>query len=382
MAEKTPVASPIRGIRLFRIFGIQIAIDYSWFVIFFLLLWSLSAGYFPQRYPGYSSQAYWLSGLFATFLFFASVLIHELSHSVVALRSGLKISSITLFIFGGVSNMTEEPRSPGNEFKMAIAGPASSFVLAGIFWLIRTAIAGNQPPILVAIFSYLAYINLALGIFNLIPGFPLDGGRVFRSIMWKRQHSLKKATKTASEIGKGFAYGLMFLGGMQIIGGFLIGGLWFIFIGLFLRSAAEGSYRELVVRQFLDSVKIKDVMIKDFVSVDANMSVQKLISDYFLKYGYGGFPVEKNGRILGIVSLKDVTGVPEDRQAGTKVEDIMKPLDPEYEIAPEDSLTHALLKMQSEGLGRLMVAEDSKVTGMITRTGLFRFLEMKNILQH
>ncbi|MDA8086811.1 MAG: site-2 protease family protein, partial [Nitrospiraceae bacterium] len=213
------------GIKLLRIAGIQISIDFSWFIIFFLLLWSLSAGYFPRAFPRESATVYWAAGFAATILFFASVLIHELSHSLVAIRHGLSIPSITLFIFGGVSQLSEEAKDPGSELKIAIAGPMSSIVLAGVFYALQALASGSSYPIIGAVMGYLAVINGALAVFNLIPGFPLDGGRVLRAIYWKKKGSLPKATRLASDIGKIVAVILIIFGGLQVLGGALISGL-------------------------------------------------------------------------------------------------------------------------------------------------------------
>jgi len=381
MPQKSP-PRPVRGIKLFKVSGIQIAIDFSWFIIFFLILWSLSAGYFPRKFPGERVEAYWLAGIIGTFFFFSSVLIHELAHSLMAIRHGMKIHSITLFVFGGISSIEEEAKTPGSEFKIAIAGPLSSFALAGVFHLARYGLGGVLPPLGLEVLWYLAFVNLALGIFNLIPGFPLDGGRVFRSIWWKWKGSITEATKAASFIGKGFAYGLMFLGGIQLLAGYLLGGIWFILIGLFLKNAAEGSYRELLLRQFLDHVKVRDVMIREMETVPPGLSLQKLINDYFLKFGYKGFPVAEGGHVVGVVSIGNIKDVPEEERARKTVRDVMKGIEKGVLISPDASLTDALKMMQSLGVGRLLAAEDGTVRGMLTRTGLFRFLELKTVLQH
>jgi Zn-dependent protease/predicted transcriptional regulator len=382
MPEKKTPPAPTRGIKLFRISGIQISIDFSWFVIFFLILWSLSAGYFPRKFPGETVQNYWLAGILATILFFSSVIIHELAHSLTAIRHGMKIHSITLFIFGGVSSIEEEAKTPGEEFRIAIVGPVSSLVLAGIFWLISGGLRGVIAPIGVSVFSYLAYINLALALFNLVPGFPLDGGRVFRAIWWKWKGSITEATKAASFMGKGFAYGLMFIGGIWILSGFLLGGIWFILIGIFLKSAAEGSYKELLLRQSLDRVKVRDVMVREVETVPADMSLQKLINDYFLKFGYKGFPVARDGQVVGLVSISHVKDLPEEERAAKTVGDVMNKMGDDVLISPDAPLLEALTRMQSLGLARLLVMEQGKLLGMITRTAVMRFLEIKNILHH
>src|SRR3972149_724611 len=241
MAESKPDRAKERGIHLFTIAGIRIIIDYSWFMLFVLVALSLSTGYLPQEYPGASALAYWVAGLVATISFFLSILFHELAHSLVALRSGIEIPSITLFLFGGVSRLSEEAKNPKTELTIAIVGPLSSFALALLFWIAGEKLEGVIHPLAQAVVEYLSFINLALGIFNLIPGFPLDGGRVLRAIVWWRTGSIDRATRLVTDLGKGFAVTLMFLGAMLIFRGALLGGIWLIFIGMFLRgSAAPG----------------------------------------------------------------------------------------------------------------------------------------------
>lgn len=291
------------GIKLFTVRGIQIRLDYSWFIVFALVLWSLSAGYFPQAYPNQPTRVYWMAGLLAAVLFFLSVIAHELSHSFMAIRSGIRIPEITLFIFGGMARLSEDARDPKTELKIAIVGPLMSFALAGVFWLIRNGLSGGQPSIFVEIFRYLSWINVALGVFNLLPGFPLDGGRVLRAFMWWKTGSMMEATRVASNWGKGFAIALMIFGGLQIFSGVLIGGLWLIFIGMFLRGMAERTYQELTLRNSMEGTRAEDIMTRDVVTASADLSVKGLISDFFLRYGYRGFPVTTNGKVLGLISL-------------------------------------------------------------------------------
>jgi CBS domain-containing protein len=261
-------------------------------------------------------------------------------------------------------------------------GPLSSFVLALFFWGVKLSIEGDQPSIAEAILGYLAWINLALGIFNLIPGFPLDGGRILRALWWWKTGSLVAATKVASDMGKGFAIALMVLGGLQIFKGALIGGLWFIFIGMFLRGIAESNYQELVIKQLLEEVQVQEVMISEVVSVPLALPLNHLIKEYFFRYGYRGFPVIEEGNVLGMVSLSDVKGISEPEQRAKTVADIMTPVNKNILIPPETSLAEALQRMIQQGVGRLLVIQDnSKMVGMITKDGLFRFLEIKRILE-
>ena len=374
VAEKKP------GLKLMKIGGIQIILDYSWFIVFGLLLWSLSAGYFPMVYPDQTAQTYWLAGFLAALLFFISVITHELSHSFMAIRSGIKISEITLFIFGGMARLSEEAGDPKTEFKIAIVGPLTSFALALVFWLIQSALRGDQSSIIVEMFGYLVWINIALGIFNLIPGFPLDGGRVFRAFWWWKTGSMIKATRLASDIGKGFAVVLMILGGVQIFSGALVGGLWLIFIGMFLRGMAEAGYKELMMTKSLEGARVQDVMIRDVVTAPPDLSLKQLIADYFLRYGYHGFPVTTDGKVSGMISLANVKDFSEEEQTEKKVEQVMAPVNRAMTISPETPLIEALRKMSQENIARLLVMRGDQMMGMITQTGLLRFLEIKRAL--
>ena len=381
MNEEPASGRARRGFQLFSIGGIRIIIDYSWFIVFFLVVWSLSAGYFPYRYSGESVTHYWIAGTFTALAFFLSILGHELSHSFMAIRSGIKIPSITLFLFGGVSQLSQEPHDPKTELKVAVVGPLSSFIFGLIAWLLSRQLVEASSPLLPAVFTYLAYINFAVGVFNLVPGFPLDGGRVFRAIWWWKTGSLNRATRVAADMGKGFAVLLMFLGALQIFAGSLLGGVWLIFIGMFLRGVAEQSYQELVVKQSLQGVQVGEVMIRDPVTVPPDLSLKRLVSEYFMKHGYRGFPVVEGEKALGVVSVNNLGGISEEQLSQKTVADVLRPLDGDMVIAPEATLIEALRKMGPAQVGRLLVLDGDRMVGMITKTGLVRFLEMRRILK-
>lgn len=368
------------GIRLFTVKGIDIILDYSWFIIFALVFVSLSAGYFPTVFPGQPVQTYWAAGLLATLLFFLSVILHELSHSFMALSAGMQIREIRLFIFGGMARMSEEAADPKTEFKIAIVGPLTSFGLAIIFWLILLALTGEQPWMFVEIFRYLAFINVALGVFNLIPAFPLDGGRVFRAFWWWKKGSIVDATRLASDWGKGFAIALMIFGAIQIFAGALVGGIWLIFIGMFMRGIAEASFQDVMLRKSLEGIRAEDIMVRDIVTAPADLPVSRAIADYFLRYGFRGFPVTSNGNVRGVISLPHIKNLPESEQTTKTVGDVMAPLDPEMIIPPDAPLSEALRRMSEKNLDRLLVMRGDKMLGMITETGLLRFVEIKRAL--
>jgi Zn-dependent protease/CBS domain-containing protein len=370
-----------RGISLGKIAGIQLTLDFFWFFIFALVLFALAAGYLPRAFPGQSTQTYWLAGLIATLFFFASVMAHELAHSLVAIRQGIEIPEITLFIFGGVSRLSQEPTDPGTEIKIAAVGPLTSFALAILFGIFGMILKGFEPSLIVVVISYLAWINLALGIFNLIPGFPLDGGRLLRAFLWWKTGSLTQATKVAADFGKGFAVALMVLGGLQIFAGALINGIWLIFIGMFLRGMSIQGYEELIIRKSLEGVRVEEVMVREVVTVPPDLTVSQLVHDYFLRYGYRGFPVAENGRVLGVVAVANVGRVPREVQENRRVTEIMTPMSENLLIDPQASLAEALTKMSGGEQERLLVFQGDRLAGLVTKTGLMRFVQLKRVLE-
>lgn len=373
---------PNRSIDLFKIGGIQIAIDYSWVVIFLLVLWSLSAGYFPLAYPGYGWARYWIVGLVATILFFASVLIHELSHSLVGNRLGQNVRRITLFIFGGMAHLSREPSDPMVEVRIAAAGPITSLLLGGIFWLIQLLVHGVATvPLWTAMLRYLAYVNVALAIFNLLPGFPLDGGRLLRGFLWRRSGDLRAATAQAADWGAGIAFGLMALGVLEIFSGALVGGLWLIFIGMFLRGAARASYYGVVIEHALRGATVRDLMITDPIVVPGKMSVEQAIEGQFLHYGFGGFPVGHDDEIEGLVSLSELKHCPRNERAVRTVRDIMRPAADALKIPANASIADALRNMVASDSSRLLVTDGNRVVGLITRSTITRFIQLKTELE-
>jgi len=381
MDPTTEKNRPDNGIRLFKIFGIQISLDLSWFIIFAIVILGLSAGYFPRKFPDEPAHVYWTAGFLATLLFFGSILVHELAHSVAALLSGIGIHEIRLFLFGGISKISQEAKDPKTEIFIAAVGPATSFAIAFLFWVIRLVVQGVIPPIAVEVLVYLTWINVALGVFNLVPGFPLDGGRILRAAVWLKSGSLTRATRIASDVGKGFALTLMILGGFQFFMGNLVGGLWLFFIGMFLRGIARGGYQELIVRQALEGIQVREIMLRNPVTVSPGLSLKELAEDYFLKFGYHAFPVMEGGAFGGVVSIGQVKDIPVERRETTYVRDIMKTADTAAQARPEDSLADSLKRMTQTGAGLLVIMEHGKMAGILTKTGLLRFIEVKHILE-
>ncbi|MGO9450960.1 MAG: M50 family metallopeptidase [Candidatus Binataceae bacterium] len=371
-----------RTISLFKVAGVQVDIDFSWLAIFALILWSLSAGYFPGAYPGHATLDYWVVGFVATLLFFSSVLTHELSHAAVGNRLGEKIDRITLFIFGGMAHLSGEPRNANDEIMIAGVGPLTSIALGILFWLIyRTLAAAGVPALWSAVFHYLSFINIALALFNLLPGFPLDGGRLFRAMMWKRTGDLDRATARAADWGNTLAWGMMAFGGLQIFTGALVGGLWLIFIGLFLRSAAMSEYQGTVIGHLLQRIRVGDIMTRDPVTLSPDTSVADAVEQYFLKYGYGGFPVVADGRVVGTLSLSQVRHCSADERAHKKVADIMRPLDSAVSITPQVTAMDAVHKMNEATSGRLVVIDNDKLVGLITQSAVMRFMQIRAQLE-
>jgi Zn-dependent protease/CBS domain-containing protein len=364
--------------RLMRIAGIDIGIHYTWILIFVLLSWSLAQGFFPQLYPGWETITYWITGVAAALLLFGSVLIHELAHSLVARARGMTVTSITLFIFGGVSNLEEEPEKPKIELAMSIVGPLASLALAGIFWGLLQLVGDQQSP-LAATLAYLALINAILAGFNLLPGFPLDGGRVLRSILWYRTGSLVKATNIAATVGRFIGWGLIAFGLFQIFAGNFIGGIWFAFIGWFLSSSADASRREITLRDQLSGVRIKEVMTTNPTGIDPDTSVAELVSNIFRKQHGRAVPVCQNDQVLGIVTVTDVKELPQEKWEETAVKEIMT-REPLYSVTPEDDLNTALRLITKHDINQILVLQNDKCSGLVSRSDILSHLQLSQEL--
>ena len=354
-----------RSIYAGRILGIPIDINYTWFIIFFLVTWTLAQSYFPLTIPGYPVIVYWAISLIAAVLFFMSLLAHELSHSAIAIKNDLPISGISLFIFGGVAHMTKEPDNAGVEFKMAAAGPGCSLVLSLIFFILsQIMISLHFPTLIVATSDYLSFINLAVGVFNLVPGFPLDGGRILRAALWSITGDLKKSTRIASTFGKFFAYLLMGLGFVYLFYGLVLSGIWFIFIGFFLQEAASVSYQQIAMKGALSGIKVSEIMSKDVVTVLENMPLNLFVEEYVLRYRYTSFPVlSTSDEIQGIVNVHAVKDVPRDEWSNKSVCEILSPVRSDMIVSPRTDAFEALTLMAGNGMGRLLVVQSGKDPG-------------------
>ena len=354
------------------LWGIPIRVHFSWLIVFGLITWSLSTYYFPKAAPALPAASYWVKGAMGAFLLFASVTFHELAHSLISRRYKIAISSITLFIFGGVAQMKGEPPTPGAEFKIAIAGPVSSFFLSGVFFLLYISV---ESAGIKALYIYLAQINLILGAFNLIPGFPMDGGRVLRSILWGKTKDYFHATRKASGLGQKIAIFFIIFGLFSFLMGYP-GGLWLMFIGWFLYTAAQASYQQVSLRENLSGLKVKDVMVRDMVTLNSLFTLEEAVNNYFLRYGYGGFPVFTNGKFLGIITLKEIKNIPRENWMSVKVSDVLIQHSMEWEVSSEDDVMKALELMITKDKGRIAVTDGNKVIGLITRNGIARYIQI------
>lgn len=354
------------------VLGIPIRVHFSWLIIFGLVTWSLATFYFPKAAPELPALSHWVTGAVAALLLFVSVALHELAHSLVARRYRLAIVSITLYIFGGVSQMKSEPPDPAAEFRIALAGPLASFVLAFLFLLGYLAAAGELAK---ALFLYLSQLNFVVGVFNLIPGFPMDGGRVVRAFIWKRSRDFFSATRKAAGYGQKVALFFVVFGLLSLFAG-LTGGLWLMLIGWFLHSAAQASYQQAGIQQTLAGVKVRDIMTREVVTISSAMAVGTAVNDYFLRYGYGGFPVMEGERFLGFLTLREVKDVPRERWGGVTASEILIPHDRKWQVSGSDDALKALELMISGDQGRLAVIENHRFAGMITRNGIAKYVQI------
>ena len=371
-----------------RALGIPIYVHASWFVVFFLVASSLATGYLPEMLPGLSVPRYWGMGGIAALLLFLSVLLHELGHSYVALRYKIPIKQITLFLFGGMAHMGKEPPSPRAEFLIAMAGPLVSFILGALCF--GGVMAVDALPMrstlqgLVVLGSLLGMVNVQLGLFNLIPGFPLDGGRVLRAGLWALNKDFNRATSQASLVGIGFGVVLGLIGAVLMVGtwsgalgqSIATNGGWLVFIGIFLFSAALSSRRQAAQRTSFTSVTVRQVMIHRVVTLRPDMTVQDAVDQFFVTHGFGGFPVCEEGQLLGVVTVSDVRALPIALWPWRRIREIMQPVSQAFCIPPDWSVIQAMERMVQHGLDRLVVMENDQIVGLITRSAIANVLQL------
>ncbi len=367
-----------KRIPLFSLFGFKVGIDITWFILAILITWSLAQGLFPHYFEGFSTATYWWMGAAGAVGLFFSIIFHEFCHSLVARGFGLPMKGITLFIFGGIAEMTEEPQSPKSEFFMAVVGPISSIALGGIlFGVYKGGELMGWPGPVNAVLMYLGWLNLILAGFNLVPAFPLDGGRILRSILWAVKKNLRWATRVASGFGSGFGFLLIILGVFNFIGGNFIGGIWYFLIGMFIRGASQMSYQQLLIRKALSGEPAKRFMKSEPVTVPSSISVQELVEDYFYQHHYKMFPVLDDGQLKGCVSTKDVKEMPKAQWRQHSVGQVMKPCGEDNTISPDTDAMKALSLMKNSDNSRLMVIDDGHLQGIITLKDMLKFLSLK-----
>jgi Zn-dependent protease/predicted transcriptional regulator len=382
--------TPLRGVRVGSLFGVEVGVDWSLAIIFVLILFSLGQRWFPSWHPDWSAAVTWGSAFAAAVLFFSSILLHELAHALVARRNGIPVNRITLFMFGGLAHMEKDPPSAGAEFKMAIIGPVVSIALGVACGLVARALAPELEPTLAddpaalfgslgpaaSVLTWLGSINIVLGLFNMIPGFPLDGGRVLRAGLWHFTGDRRKASLWASYAGRGFALLLIAYGVFVVFAGGTLGGFWYVLIGWFLYTAAEGSYGSVVIQDALQEVHVREVMRARPATVSGDATLSVLVQDYIMQSDERTFPVVHNDRLAGMVSLDDVRKVPRENWNSVSVADIMTPAEQLSTLRPEDNAADAFQEIASRGVRQIPVLQDGHFAGVIRREDLMKWVSL------
>ena len=369
-----------QSVHLMTIRGIRIGVHYSWPIVFFLVTFSLT-GQFAVEHPGWSHNERIMIAVATSFLFFGCIVLHELAHSVVAQAKGLPVRSITLFVFGGVAQIGREPDRPLTEFQIALAGPIASVLLAFGFGVVA-GLAGEQSLHLAALAGWLAAINLYIAVFNLVPGFPLDGGRIFRAVVWAVTGSFEKATRIASRSGQGVGF-VFIIGGTAIaFTGNWVNGLWIAFIGWFLLDAAQQSSLQVVLRSAVSGLVAQDVMTRECPTVSGRLSLAELVENHILKTGQRCFVVSDDGRLDGLITLHQVKTIPRDRWEHTTLSSAMTPLARLRVVAPETPILKILEVMEASDVNQVPVVSGNRLLGMISRDHLLGVLYARMELGH
>lgn len=367
-----------KRLTLFRLLGFEVRIDLTWLLLALLVTWTLAAGVFPTYVPGLETGVYWWMGAGGTLGLLVSIVFHELCHSLVARRYGLPIKGITLFIFGGVAEMDEEPPSAKAEFLMAVAGPVSSYLLAFVLYAAYSLAGGpDWPPYAQGVTLYLAYVNALLATFNLVPAFPLDGGRMLRAALWGWKGSIRWATRISSRIGAGFGLVLIMLAVFAIMQGQFITGMWWFLIGMFIRAAAGMSYQQLLLNEALRGEAVRRFMNASPVAVPSTISLQELVENYVYRYQFKMFPVVEHDRPIGCVTTREIKAIPREQWGRRTVGEVAKPLSAENTIAPGADAMQALSRMSQTGNSRLLVIDDGRLVGVIALKDLLQFFALK-----
>lgn len=364
------------SISLGRVAGVEIGINWSWLVIFGLITWSLAAAFFPDSNPGLGDGAYVAMAAVAAVLFFASLLLHELGHAVVAKREGMEIEGIVLWLFGGVAQFKGLFPSAGAELRIALAGPAVSLAI-GLSLLAGAALL-PLPAAIDGVATWLGYINIVLLVFNMLPALPLDGGRVLRAVLWQTTGDFTRATRTAAALGRGFGLFLIFSGALILIGAGAPGGLWFALIGWFLMAAADAEARFATIAASLKSLKVADAMASPATAASADATLATFAAGTFAATRHAAYPVVEDGTVVGLLSFRDVTAIPRDRWTDFRVADVARPVDETLVLAPDDDLGEAAMDLVQDDLGRALVLIDGRLCGLLSMTDVSRLIELRS----
>ena len=392
-----PARQPLSGLRVGRLFGISIFAHWSLILIFGLIVVSLGMGVFPQWHPDWSTGMVWGIAFLAAFLFFVSIAVHEMSHALVGRTQGVPVERITLFLFGGIAHTTRHPESPRGEFLMSVVGPVTSLVIGLLAtfagsWLAAGSLDMVDDPIqglaqvgpAATLLLWLGPVNILLAVFNMIPGFPLDGGRVLRSLLWWITKDLRKATQYASAVGQGFAWLLIGAGLLMVFGFYIpflgtgpVAGLWLVLIGWFLNNAARMGYEQVLIREALQDVPVSDIMHARLDMVEPDMNVELLVSEHIMRRDQRAFPVVQEGTVRGLVCLEDVRAVPRERWSGVRVDEIMTPYQDLDTVRPQDSAMEAFQRLSNRGVNQLPVVEGDELRGMVRREDILKWLSLR-----
>lgn len=370
---------PGESIPIVRIGGIEIKIHITWFLIALLVVWSLAGSYFPDSVEGYSTGAYWLAGVAVGLLFFASLLAHELAHSLTARSRGLKVLGITLYLFGGVSEIEDEATNAKDELRVTIVGPLTSFALAGMFGVLWLVLKGTSDLTASAV-GYLAAINLFLGLFNLLPGLPLDGGRVLHSLVWLRTGDQTRATRVAVRSGVILGYLMVAVGIIWVFGGYWLNGLWMIFLGWYLQSMAAQEWASSQTKKLFEGMRVADLVQTDVHAIAPDARLDDVVDEIMMRYQARVVPVIKDGAFQGLVTLEGVARIPRDQWPVTTALTVMIPARQVHAVTPEDSVESAIATMQQEDVNQLVVLRGEELVGVINRSTIIRQFEMRQAL--
>ncbi|VVC75548.1 Putative zinc metalloprotease Rip3 [Aquicella siphonis] len=366
------------GLHLFKLAGFEVKLDWSWLFLAILITWSLSAGYFPSSFPGLAPHTYWIMGIIGALGLFLSIILHELCHSLVGRHYGIPIEGITLFIFGGVAEMREMPPNPKAEFLMAAAGPLFSLVTGILlYYLFQFGAASNWPITMTGILRYLSLINIAVGIFNLLPGFPLDGGRILRSLLWWWKNDLKRATAIACQSGAALGFGMILFGILLLIQGIYISGLWMFLLGFFLQHISKMSYQDLLIREVFSGDPVRKYAKTRLVIVPPDITIQELVDHYFYRYYHKLYPVVENDELEGYISFNEIREIEKSEWTRLKVRQVMRKCGPDRVIDADTEVSKALQIITAQNQGRLIVTEHGKLYGIITLKDLLDIMTIR-----